>query len=64
MSNYLLIVFIILYLAFLFFFAFIVEKNSKRKWSDNPYIYALSLAVYCSAWTYYGSIGMAADTGG
>jgi Na+/proline symporter/signal transduction histidine kinase len=29
----------------------------------NPYIYALSLAVYCTSWTYYGSVGRAATTG-
>jgi Na+/proline symporter/signal transduction histidine kinase len=29
----------------------------------NPYIYALSLAVYCTAWTFYGSVGMAARDG-
>ena len=32
-------------------------------WANNPYVYSLSLAVYCTAWTYYGSIGVAADTG-
>ena len=26
-------------------------------------MYTLSLAVYCTAWTYYGSIGVAADSG-
>jgi Na+/proline symporter/nitrogen-specific signal transduction histidine kinase len=29
----------------------------------NPYIYTLSLAVYCTAWTFYGSVGMAARSG-
>src|SRR5687768_6300784 len=29
----------------------------------NPYIYALSLAVYCTSWTFYGSVGRAATTG-
>ncbi len=29
----------------------------------NPYIYTLSLAVYCTAWTFYGSVGMAARDG-
>src|SRR5690606_31892186 len=28
-----------------------------------PYVYSLSLAVYCSAWTYYGSIGVASNQG-
>ena len=63
MNNYLLISIIITYLAFLFLIAFWAEKNSKSKWVNNPYIYILSLAVYCSAWTYYGSVGIAARSG-
>lgn len=39
------------------------EKNAKSKWVNNPYVYVLSLAVYCSAWTYYGSVGIAANSG-
>ncbi|MBD1262748.1 sodium:proline symporter [Maribacter polysiphoniae] len=63
MSNYLLVIIIFCYLAVLFYIAFIAEKNAKSKWVNNPYIYTLSLAVYCSAWTYYGSIGTAANSG-
>src|SRR6266536_5691994 len=29
----------------------------------NPYIYSLSLAVYATAWTFYGSVGRAASDG-
>ncbi len=29
----------------------------------NPYIYTLSLAVYCTSWTFYGSVGRAATQG-
>jgi len=29
----------------------------------NPYIYALSLATYCTAWTFFGSVGKAATSG-
>ncbi len=29
----------------------------------NAWVYALSLAVYCTAWTYFGSIGRAASVG-
>ena len=54
---------VILYLGLLFFIAFWAEKKKSNFWVNNPYIYALSLAVYCSAWTYYGSIGVAADQG-
>ncbi len=63
MNNYLLISIIIGYLACLFFIAFWAEKNAKSKWVNNPYIYVLSLAVYCSAWTYYGSVGIASQSG-
>ena len=63
MSNYSLIIIILIYLFFLFLIAFIAEKKKKSKWVNNPYIYTLSLAVYCSAWTYYGSVGIAANQG-
>ncbi|GAB4216603.1 MAG: ATP-binding protein [Rhodoferax sp.] len=29
----------------------------------NPWVYALSWAVYCTAWTYFGSVGRAASGG-
>ncbi|NCP53003.1 MAG: sodium:proline symporter [Flavobacteriales bacterium] len=63
MSNYALISIIICYLAILFYIAFYAEKNAKSKWVNNPFVYTLSLAVYCSAWTYYGSVGIAANSG-
>ncbi|WP_431134519.1 ATP-binding protein [Psychroserpens mesophilus] len=63
MNNYLLVSIIIIYLAVLFYIAFVAEKKKQSKWVNNPYVYTLSLAVYCSAWTYYGSIGIAANSG-
>jgi len=63
MSNYTLVIIIVCYLAILFYIAFLGEKNSKSRWVNNPYVYMLSLAVYCSAWTYYGSVGIAANSG-
>ncbi|TVZ28302.1 Na+/proline symporter [Gillisia sp. Hel_I_86] len=63
MNNYALIIIIVVYLAVLFYIAFLAEKKKKSKWVNNPYVYTLSLAVYCSAWTYYGSVGIAANTG-
>src|SRR5690606_33292554 len=29
----------------------------------RPWVYALSMAVYCAAWTYYGSVERAASGG-
>ncbi|WP_332025902.1 ATP-binding protein [Kaistella sp.] len=63
MSSPLLFLVVILYLGLLFFIAFWAEKKKSNFWINNPYIYSLSLAVYCSAWTYYGSIGVASNQG-
>lgn len=63
MSSVSLILIIVAYLALLFFIAFLAEKNTRNRLIYNPYVYVLSLAVYCSAWTYYGSIGVAAEKG-
>ncbi|MCF6212503.1 MAG: ATP-binding protein [Flavobacteriaceae bacterium] len=63
MSSFLVILVIVIYLSVIFYVAYLAEKNSKSKWVNNPYIYTLSLAVYCTAWTYYGSVGLAATSG-
>lgn len=63
MSSIVLVIILLLYLSFLFFIAHWAEKKGNIKWTNNPYIYTLSLAVYCTAWTYYGSIGVAANSG-
>jgi len=63
MSSFLVILVIIVYLAVIFYVAYWAEKNSKSTWVNNPYVYTLSLAVYCTAWTYYGSVGLAASSG-
>lgn len=63
MSSVALYAVVILYLALLFLVAHTAEKKKSKMWVNNPYIYALSLAVYCTAWTYYGSIGVAANDG-
>jgi Na+/proline symporter/CheY-like chemotaxis protein len=31
--------------------------------SPRPFIYAMSLGVYCTSWTYFGSVGLAAKSG-
>ena len=54
-----------LYLCLLFAIAYYGDKRADRGQSiiANPYIYALSIAVYCTSWTFYGSVGRAASTG-
>jgi len=66
MFNSGLLFFIILaYLSILFLVAYYAEKREKAGKSivSNPYIYSLSLAVYCTSWTFYGSVGKAATSG-
>jgi Na+/proline symporter/signal transduction histidine kinase len=53
------------YLGILFAIAYVGDKRADagRSLIANPTIYALSLAVYCTTWTFYGSVGRAASTG-
>jgi len=53
------------YMALLFAIAHFADRRAAqgRSLISNPYIYALSLAVYCTAWTFYGSVGRAATSG-
>ena len=53
------------YLGLLFAIAYFGDRraDSGRSIISNGYIYALSLCVYATSWTYYGSVGRAATTG-
>ena len=55
----------LLYLCLLFAIAYYGDKRADRGRSiiGNPYIYALSIAVYCTSWTFYGSVGRAVSSG-
>ncbi len=54
-----------LYMAILFLIAIWVERRSEEGPSpvNHPLVYSFSLAVYCTGWTYYGSVGKAATSG-
>ena len=54
-----------LYLCVLFAIAYWGDKRADQNRSliANPYIYTLSIAVYCTSWTFYGSVGRAASSG-
>ncbi|MDD5729614.1 MAG: ATP-binding protein [Candidatus Omnitrophica bacterium] len=56
---------VFVYIALLFCISLWVERNGPlgRKLTNNAWVYSLSLAVYCTAWTYYGSVGKAAASG-
>lgn len=61
------------YIVLLFLVATLGDRTSRqggaktvgfaKKLSTRPTLYALSLAVYCTSWTFFGSVGLAATTG-
>ena len=53
------------YLLLLFAVAAFGDRRAAQGRSviGNAWVYALSMAVYCTAWTYFGSIGRAASAG-
>jgi Na+/proline symporter/nitrogen-specific signal transduction histidine kinase len=53
------------YLLLLFAIAWIGDRRAEqgRSLIANPTTYALSIAVYCTSWTFYGSVGRAASGG-
>ena len=53
------------YLGLLFAIAYYADRRADagRSVIASPYIYSLSLGVYATAWTFYGSVGRAAADG-
>jgi len=54
-----------IYLFILFTVAYFGDKRAEAGKSiiSSSWVYALSMAVYCTAWTYFGSVGRAASAG-
>jgi Na+/proline symporter/signal transduction histidine kinase len=65
MTSWIILVCAFLYVASLFAIAIYgdSERGIAKTKSYSPLIYALSLAVYCSSWTFYGAVGTAASSG-
>src|SRR3954465_3628434 len=53
------------YIGLLFAIAWYADRRARagRSMIASPVIYSLSLAVYATAWTFYGSVGRAAHDG-
>src|SRR5260221_11966063 len=55
------------YVGLLFAIAWHSDRGAARptggKRRRTPLLYALSLGVYCSSWTFYGSVGSASASG-
>ena len=65
MSSWQIVLITLIYLCILFAVAYFAEYMSRSGKSivKNVHVYSLSLAVYCTAWTYYGSVGRAVNHG-
>jgi signal transduction histidine kinase/Na+/proline symporter len=55
----------LVYVLGLFAIAYYGDRQARagRSIIDSPVIYSLSLAVYCTSWTFYGSVGRAVASG-
>jgi len=54
------------YAVLLFTIAFWAERRAQAgriSWLRSPFIYTLSISVYCTGWTFYGAVGSAARNG-
>jgi PAS domain S-box-containing protein len=53
------------YLVFLFLVAAVAERFGRRLLAPRlrTLTYVLAISVYCTAWTFYGSVGLAANRG-
>ncbi|MEL7345973.1 MAG: sodium:solute symporter, partial [Pseudomonadota bacterium] len=54
------------YVVVLFAVAFAAERRARSgagSWVRSPWVYTLSLSIYCTAWTFYGAVGYAARSG-
>jgi Na+/proline symporter/signal transduction histidine kinase len=65
LETWIVVVTSVAYLGLLFVVAFHGDRRADRGRSviSNGYVYALSMAVYATSWTFYGSVGRAASTG-
>ncbi|MEO1639900.1 MAG: sensor histidine kinase [Pseudomonadota bacterium] len=67
MMSFNLLIFVALaYVTVLFAVAFLAERRAAEGhsgWLLSPWIYTLSLSIYCTGWTFYGAVGYAARSG-
>lgn len=65
MFSLLILSLVVGYMAILFAVAWYQERPATRARGKGlgPSVYALSLAIYCTSWTYYGAVGTAARNG-
>ena len=65
MQGWVIVIIAIAYVTLLFAIASLGDRQAERREPGHarPYIYALSLAIYCTSWTFFGSVGLASERG-
>ncbi|WP_086996773.1 hybrid sensor histidine kinase/response regulator [Rhizobium sullae] len=66
LPGWVIIAFAFAYLLLLFAVASYGDRRSQKLGIPDggwPVVYALSLAIYCTSWTYFGSVGLASQRG-
>jgi len=54
----------IVYIAALFGIAWFGDRRAERgRPKERPLLYALAISVYCTSWTFFGSVGVASRSG-
>ncbi|MCA0057135.1 MULTISPECIES: PAS domain-containing hybrid sensor histidine kinase/response regulator [unclassified Mesorhizobium] len=65
MQGLFIVVIAIAYVTLLFAIASLGDRRSANSGPGRarPFIYALSLAIYCTSWTFFGSVGLSSERG-
>ncbi|BAV49996.1 two-component sensor histidine kinase [Mesorhizobium loti] len=65
MQGLFIVIIAIAYVTLLFAIASLGDRRSATSGSSRarPFIYALSLAIYCTSWTFFGSVGLSSERG-
>ena len=65
MQGWIVVIIAIAYVTLLFAIASLGDRRAARNGHGRPrpYIYSLSLAIYCTSWTFFGSVGLASERG-
>jgi Na+/proline symporter/signal transduction histidine kinase/ActR/RegA family two-component response regulator len=64
-QGWIVVIIAIAYVTLLFAIASLGDRwaTTRGPGRPRPYIYSLSLAIYCTSWTFFGSVGLASERG-
>ena len=64
MTGWIAVLSAIVYIAALFAIAWFGDRRAEvGRPKERPFLYALALSVYCTSWTFFGSVGVASRSG-